>query len=316
MSGHGDKQGIIGTAADPEQDGLDLTAAAIMVALTMAWGLNNVAIKFANLGFQPVFQSGMRMFLGIFLMLGWCVLRRVRLFERDGSLLPGLSVGIIFGVEFLLLYLGLDYTSSARGVVFFFCMPFFVALGAHFLVPGERLTTAPIIGLGLAFAGVALAFADKLSLPSPQAYFGDILCLVGGLLWAADTLIMKTTRLGAIAAEKSMLYRLTIGALVQLAAAPLFGPFIRDVDGMVILAFLFQLFVVVGITYRVWVWLVSVYPASRVASFGFLSPVFGVLFGAILLREPVGLQLIGALGLVALGIYLVNRPGNRKAAAQ
>jgi len=287
---------------------LDGFSIAVMLALTLAWGGNNVAIKIANSGLQPVFQSGFRLVLGSLLILIWCAFRRVRLFERDGTFAVGILVGTIFGVEFLLLYLGLDFTTAARGVVFFFSMPFFVAIGAHFMLPNERMTREHVIGLCVAFIGMVLAFSDKLSLPSPDALIGDVLCLIAGMLWAADTLIMKKSRLNQIAPEKSLLYHVVTGAILIMAAAPFFGPFIRDLNGLVIAAFAFQVIIVVGVTYGVWMWMIKHYPAARLASFAFLSPVYGVLLGALLLDEPVGVQLISALVLVAAGIFLVNRP--------
>jgi drug/metabolite transporter (DMT)-like permease len=51
------------------------------------------------------------------------------------------------------------------------------------------------------------------------------------------------------------------------------------------------------------------YPPSRLASFTFLTPLFGVMAGGILLNEPVTRMLVLALVLVGSGIYLVNRSG-------
>jgi len=59
--------------------------------------------------------------------------------------------------------------------------------------------------------------------------------------------------------------------------------------------------------YVFWFWLMTIYPASSVASFSFLSPVFSVLFGWWLLGETVGVQIWLALAMVAAGIILINR---------
>jgi len=61
-------------------------------------------------------------------------------------------------------------------------------------------------------------------------------------------------------------------------------------------------------TYLIWFWLVRHFPASRVASFTFLTPLFGVIAGGFLLNEPITPWLMIALFLVGSGIYLVNRP--------
>lgn len=287
---------------------LDLFAASALVVLCMTWGLNQVSIKVANDGLQPVFQSGLRFALGAIIIFGWCFFRRIRLFDRDGTLWPGIAAGLLFGIEFAVIAIGLDYTSASRSVVFVYTMPFVVALGAHFLVPGERMTAMGFVGLTLAFVGVVIVFSDKLSLPGPQAIFGDMLCLLGAVLWGATTIVIKTTPLKTAKPEKVLLYQLVVSAVVLLVAAPAFGPLIREITPIVIGAFSFQVLFVVSVTFLVWFWLIRHYPASRLTSFTFLTPVFGVMFGGLLLGEPLSWKLGLALVLVAAGIYLVNMP--------
>ncbi len=123
---------------------IDGFAVTIMLGLTFSWGLNQIAIKVANAGLEPVFQAGMRSLLAGLLVLLWCRLRGVDLFRRDGTLAAGIAAGVLFGAEFGLIYLALDYTSVSRAIIFLYTMPFFVALGAHLLVPGERLTSGSL----------------------------------------------------------------------------------------------------------------------------------------------------------------------------
>src|SRR5688572_29330475 len=124
------------------QDTLPPRAAVMMVLLCAVWALNQVAIKLGNDGFPPVLQTGLRSIGGGLLLLGWCVWRRVPLLARDGTLGAGLLVGVIFSVEFMLLYEGMARTTAARGVVFLYTTPVFVALGAHLWLPGDRMTRA------------------------------------------------------------------------------------------------------------------------------------------------------------------------------
>lgn len=292
---------------------LDGLASVLVVALCLTWGLNYVSIKIVNHGLQPVFQNALRFGLGSLVVFGWCVVRRIPLFRSDGTLWAGVAAGVLFGVEFALITLGLDYTSASRSVVFVYTMPFFVALGAHLFVPGERMGLLSFFGLVLAFSGVAFVFSDKLSLPSPDAVYGDLMCVGAAILWAATTILIKTTKLRSAKPEKVLLYQLVVGSLIGFAAAPAFGPFVRQVTPLVVGAFVFQVIVVASITFLVWFWLIRNYPASRLTSFTFLTPVFGVLFGGLLLGEPVGWRLGLALALVAIGIYLVNRPAPKPA---
>lgn len=289
-------------------DRLDGLASTLVLVLCLVWGLNYVSMKIVNQGLQPVFQNALRFGLAAIVVYGWCVARRIPLFRSDGTLLAGIAAGLLFGVEFALITLGLDYTSASRSVVFVYTMPFFVALGAHLFVPGERMNWLGFTGLLLAFFGVAFVFSDRLSLPSPTAIIGDILCVGAAILWAATTILIKTTKLRTASPEKVLLYQLAVASLIQFAAAPAFGPFFREVTPLVVYTFAFQVFIVASVTFLVWFWLIRNYPAARLTSFTFLTPVFGVIFGGLLLDEPISWKLGLALVLVAVGIYLVNRP--------
>ena len=69
----------------------------------------------------------------------------------------------------------------------------------------------------------------------------------------------------------------------------------------------FQMVVVSFASYLLWFWLVRHYAATRLAAFTLLTPVFGLLLGALLLGEPITPRLVIALAAVAIGIVMVNR---------
>ena len=294
--------------AGTSRNRVDPAAAATMVALCLVWAFAQVAIKVANGGLQPVFQSGLRAAIAAILVLLWCRIRGIDLFARDGTLVAGIVAGILFGGEFVMLFVGLDFTSVSRGIIFLYTAPLFVAVGAHFLIPGEALNRTRTFGLVAAFVGVAIALSDRLSLPSASALFGDALCLCAAMLWGATSLVIKTTRLRSVAAEKVLAYQLGASAVIGLGLSPLFGPLIRNLDWVVVGVFAYQVIVVITVSYGIWFWLLVRYPAAQLASFTFLTPVFTVLLGGLLLSEPMTLRLGAALALVAAGITLVNRP--------
>lgn len=292
------------------RDAIDGLAVALMIGLTISWGLNGVAAKLTNTGYSPVFLAVVRSALGGLLVFLWCRWRGIRLFERDGTLWVGLLAGALFGLEFLLIFIGLDYTSVARSALLVNTMPFWTLLAGHFLL-GERISGCKLAGLVLAFGGLTLIFSDKLSLPGPDAFFGDLLSLGAGLAWAATMIVIKGTRLVHIAAEKLLLYQLLGAAVLSAFALPIGGPLIRDGNALATWALLFQAVYIVAITYVLWFWLVQRYPASGLSSFTFLTPVFGVLFGGLLLGEPLGATIFLALGLIVGGLVLVNRSPRR-----
>jgi drug/metabolite transporter (DMT)-like permease len=286
---------------------IDAFAAGTMVVLCLCWGLNQIAVKIVNQGLQPVFQAGLRSLFAALIVYAWCRYRNIPLFARDGTLIPGIVAGVLFGVEFIFIYVGIDYTSVARGIVCVYTAPFIVAAGAHFLIPGERLTLMKVVGLLAAFAGVLLIFSDELSLPTSNAIIGDMLCLAAGFAWGATTLCVRVTRLAEVSAEKTLLYQLVVSAVLMLVIAPFYGPLVREVTALVTGAMLFQIVVVGAFSYVTWFWMLRHYQASQLAAFTFLTPVFAVVLGNLLLDEPVSMRLIAALALVAAGIAIVSR---------
>lgn len=281
---------------------------ATLVVLCASWGFNQVAVKLALAAIPPVLQMGGRSLIAAILVYLWCRLRNRRLFAADRTLLPGLAAGLLFGVEFLLLYWGLSYTTAARGVVLLYLAPFVVALGAHFLL-GERLTAVKLAGLACAFGGVVLALSDGFASASSRAILGDLMCVAAAVLWGLTTILIKASPLAAAPAEKTLLYQLAVSAVLGLAVAALIGekPVPEALPGA-LPAFLFQAVWVAGISYLLWFVLVRDYPASLLSSFTFLTPLFGVALGGLVLGEPLTARLGAALALVALGIFVVNRP--------
>ncbi|HET7594744.1 MAG TPA: DMT family transporter [Stellaceae bacterium] len=294
--------------ADRRQQ-LDSAAIALMVLLCACWGFNQVAIKVANAGISPIFQAGLRSAGSALLVWAWSAHRGVRLLARDGTLGLGLLIGVLFAAEFVFLYWSLVFTSASRAVLFLYMSPFVVVLGAHFLVPGERLRWLQMVGLLCAFAGIALAFGDALRFPTYRELLGDSMAFVAAILWGATTVVIKASRLARISPHKNLLYQLAVSAVLLpilswIAGEP--GIVAPTPLGLGMLAY--QVIVVAFASYLAWFWLISRYPAGRLSSFSFLTPLFGLLAGALVLGEPVGWALLLALLLVGIGIALVNRP--------
>ena len=295
---------------------LDLRAVTALVVLCASWGLAQVATKVALAGIPPALQMGGRSLIAAALVLLWCRARGKPVFTSDGTLWPGLAVGLLFGLEFLLLFWGLGLTTASRGVIFLYLAPFVVAIGGHFAL-GERLTFRKLAGLVAAFAGLALGFSDKLSLPSPEALVGDALCVGAAIFWGLTIVLIKGSALARASAEKTLLYQLGVSAVLGFALSFALGERLDPAAAIAVLpAFLYQAIWVAAFTYVAWFALIRDYPASLLSSFTFLTPLFGVAFGAALLGERLSPLLLAALFLVAVGIYLVNRSPGRRAAAR
>jgi drug/metabolite transporter (DMT)-like permease len=291
-----------------QHDRLDVFASLAMVVLTATWGFQQVAIKVTNEAVSPAFQSGLRCAGAFLLLLVWCYVRGIKLFERDGTLVPGLIVGFLFATEFAFIYWALVYTDVARSILFLYASPFVVALGAHYLLPNERMGMPQVVGLLCAFAGLVLAVRDSLSLPSATALIGDLMMLVAAVLWAVTTLIIKKTSLATIHPAKTLAYQLGMTALFIPGALLLGESGITKFNGLVAASLAYQIVIVAFLSYLAWFALVRTYPASTLSVFTFLSPLFAMLSGAYFLNERVSPLLWLALALVACGIWLVNRP--------
>jgi drug/metabolite transporter (DMT)-like permease len=289
------------------KDRIDALGGAILLSFSLLMGLNQVMIKLVNAGMQPVFQAGLRSACAVLPVLAFALLTRKRLSLTDGSFWPGMLAGVFFAVEFLLLFQAIEYTSVARVSVLFYTMPFWVALGAHFLIPGERLSPLRALGLVLAASGVALALLRNESPAGDNALFGDLLSLLGAMFWAGIIFLVRLTKLSRASSEMQILYQLSVSAVLLLAVAPLFGPLVREMTPALASIFAFQVIVVVCFGFLSWFWVLKRYPASDMASFSFLTPLFGVVFSWLILREEISWAVIAALGLVAIGIVLVNR---------
>lgn len=289
---------------------VDAFAAGLMVFLTFSWGLNGVAAKLSSTGYSPIFLALVRSALGGALVFLWCRWKGIRLFERDGTLWVGMLAGALFAIEFMLIFVGLEYTSVARSVLLVNTMPFWTLIAGHFLF-GERISLRKFGGLLLAFAGLLLIFSDKLSVPGPDALIGDLMNLAAGIAWAATIVVIRRSSLAHTSAEKLLLYQLAAAVVLAAVALPFSGPAIRDANLIATGALMFQAVYVVAITYVLWFWLLQRYPSAGLASFTFLTPVFGVLLGGLILGEPLGVTIFLALALIVIGLMLVNRSSRR-----
>jgi len=283
---------------------------ALLVVLCVSWGLQQVTIKVAIAGVSPVLQAGIRSVGATFLVAIWMRVRRVPLWDRDGTLWWGIAAGLLFAGEFLLVYWGLKYTHASRSAVLMYISPFVVALGAYLFISGEKLRMIQVGGLCCAFTGIVAAFSESLTLPTSRMLVGDSMIVAAGILWGATTVLVKASPLGRISPGKTLLYQLAVSAVVLPIGSVAMGESgVTLITPVIAGCIAFQTVWIASITYLAWFWLIRHYPPSRLASFTFLTPLFGVLAGGMLLSEPMTPRLLLALVLVGGGIYLVNRPG-------
>jgi drug/metabolite transporter (DMT)-like permease len=298
------KEMRIGSAGRP----LSPVAVALMLMLCLSWGFNQVAVKLALPDIPPMLQATIRSVVALPVLLLIARLRGVKMFERDGTLRAGLIAGVIFGIEFVLIFRGLLLTSASRAVVFLYTAPFFVALGSYQFL-GERLRASQWGGLALSFAGVALAIGVPQPNVDANVLLGDLLIVLGGALWAATTLIVKATALLRAPPEKGLGYQVALSIPILGLAAWFYGETLTRVPGPLALSLMaYQGVWVVGLTFLLWFMLVKTYSASKLSAFTFITPLFGVVASYFIMHDTLTLAFGAAALLVIAGLYLVNRP--------
>ena len=287
---------------------LDAASMVLVVLLCLVWGFNQPAIKLAIHDVPPLIQCAIRSSLAIPIVLVWMRWRGLPLLTRDGTLAPGLIAGMLFGLEFLLIYRGLLYTTASRAVLFIYLAPFFVVLGARLVLPGDRFNVMQWIGLLLSFAGMAVAFGLPTPAADPRQLLGDVMMVAAAAIWAATTLMIKASALARVSPEKTLLYQLAVCVPIVAFGALAFGERIAAMPSAVALGSLAYQTLVVGTTFSAWFALIVNFSASRLSAFTFLTPIFGVAAGHLVLGELLTPAFALAVALVAAGLILVNRP--------
>lgn len=286
---------------------LDLVAYSLLLCCCVFWGFQQVLIKATIAQVPPVFQAGLRFVGATLLLLAWCWWRGVPWLQRDGSLKAGLLAGGLFAAEFACIYVGLQYAGASRLTVFLYTAPFWVAALLPLWVRSERLRPVQWLGLACAFGAVLFAFADGLRARSGP-WWGDALALAAGMMWAMTTIVIRASALSRLSPEKLLLYQVGLSALVLPALSLMLGePWGFQWSAFALGSLALQTVVGAFASYLAWMWLLGRYPAAKMGTFVFLTPVFALLFGALWLHEPVTLNLLLALALVGVGIVLVNK---------
>jgi drug/metabolite transporter (DMT)-like permease len=288
---------------------LDPLAVSLLIACCLFWGLQQILIKTTVGEVPPLWQAALR-FAGATVLLGvWCAWRGVRLFDRDGTLPAGLLAGALFAGEFTCIYLGLRDTAASRLTVFLYTSPFVVALLLPRFVPAEKLRPTQWVGLVIAFAAVALAFSEGFNGHSTARQLrGDALALAGGTLWGLTTLVIRSTKMATASAEKTLFYQVAVTAVVApLLSLALGERWSLHYSGYAWMSIALQTAIGAFASYLAWMWMLRHYPATQLSSFTFLTPLFALLFGIVLLHERLTPELLVALAAVATGIVLVSR---------
>ncbi|WP_245539457.1 DMT family transporter [Thiofilum flexile] len=282
---------------------------ATMLLLCMIWGGQQITLKLSAPDITPTFQIGLRSLFAA-VLVGLVMYFRREVFITVSTWRAGLWAGFFFGLEFLLVGEALHYTTASHTVVFLYTAPIFVALALHWYIPTERLHPLQWLGISCAFVGLALAFLGKsspnTSAQLPYQLWGDLLALGSGLSWAATTVTIRCSVLAQAPTTQTLQYQLIISAIMILSMAGLLGQWHFNPSPIAISSLLFQVIIVSFFSYLAWFALLKKYIVSQLGVFSFMTPLFGVIAGVLILNEPLEANFIFGALLVIIGILLVS----------
>lgn len=293
-----------------EPQAIDRRATGLMVTLCLIWGLQQVAIKIIADDIAPIMQIALRSAVAVILvgLLIW--MRREKINWAEGYWKPGILVGILFGLEYLLVGEGLRHTTASHMAVFLYTAPIFAALGLQWKLPAERLAVLQWGGIGLAFVGIVIAFYGRGSSPgnglSAAMLLGDFLGLLAGATWGATTVVLRCSSLASAPTTHTLLFQLLGAVVVLMLAAVASGQTQVVMTPLVLTSMVYQTLLMAFGSLLVWFWLLRRYLASRLGVLSFMTPLFGVFFGVWLLGEPLDTSFVVGSVLVMAGIVLVT----------
>ncbi len=289
-----------------DRNALRLPVILTVLLLALFWGGNAVALKIGLRQIPPFASAGLRFTISLLIIVIWGLMHRVRLRPHRNEWLPLLPLGILFAAQIGCFNWGTNLTHASRAVVMINTYPLFVAVFAHFIVPGDRLTARKVGGLILAFAGVIVVFRENLS---SGRIVGDLLALSSGIQLAL--IIVLTNRLvQTIDAVRLLVAQMVVGVPIFFLLSAVFeGGEVVRLSHDIVLAIVYQGVVVGGFCFIVWTLLLKNNSPSRMSVLFFTTPLWGLSLSYLLLGDPVTVSLAVGAVLVALGIYLSNKVG-------
>ncbi|EKO3475801.1 DMT family transporter [Vibrio fluvialis] len=291
---------------------IDGMALGIMVVFCFTMGLQQIALKSTGNDIAPILQIGMRSGIAAVLVMAYVLLRGKKLVFADGNWKPGLAVGTLFALEYLFLGEALRYTSASHAVIFLYTSPVFSALILHFLIDSERLSPVQWCGILLAFAGIAVAFLwhpGAAVSTQPDMLWGDFLALLAGVSWGLTTVLIRSSKLANVSSEQTLLYQLVVAFVVLIGAAIWMDQTAINPTPLALASVAFQTLIISFGGFLVWFWMLNTYIASRLGVLSFMTPLYGVVLGALILGEKIEAGFLYGSVMVIGGIVLVSGHG-------
>jgi drug/metabolite transporter (DMT)-like permease len=285
-----------------------LTAGGTVLAVVtnLVWGTNPAALKIALRSLPPIGSAGIRFAIAALGVLLWSWITKIDLRWQRGE---GRWLAInsaLFIAQIATFTLGVYFGTAAHSIIVLYVYPFLVVALAHFLIPGERVSTGRIAGLATAFSGIALLFGSGVGHWTGTLLLGDLIQLLSAVILAAQIVFLKHA-LARIEPTRVVFWQM-VAVSVVFVAYSLGAEHLTQAHGTLVSwgAVVYQGVFIGALCFTIWMWQIRKYSASVLAIFGFIAPPAGVVMSGLVLHEALTPMLLISAGMVALGIAVSN----------
>ncbi len=289
----------------------DLLPSLVFGSLCFVWGSTWLAIKVGLNTLPPLTFAGVRFIIAWGLLLVYALATKTRFPKDKASWRLMLFLGLVqISIPYALTFWGEQYMTSGLTALLFATLPFFVVVFAHFMVPGESVTTWKLAGMLISFVGVAIIFSGQL-LFTPGAFWGGVaLVASAGCGGYANVVGKKYSQ--SIHPVANVVVQSGVGAIVLTMtglALERSAPMVFDQASILAILYL----AVFGSAYGFvsLYWLFTRMEVTKIALFTFITPIVAVLLGWFMLSEALDTSAAVGGSLILIGIVIVNRAPSR-----
>jgi drug/metabolite transporter (DMT)-like permease len=279
----------------------------LLVCLGTIWGSSYMFIRIAVAEVPAITLVAARLVLSATIL--WIVLRVLgRPIPRDQKLWGAYGVmGFLSGaLPYVLISWGEQYINSSLAALLQATMPIFTVILAVFLANDERLTLSAVLGVMLGFVGVAVLMLPDLRQGLQTNLLGQLAIVAASLSYAGATIFARN-RLRGQPPLTSTMGQLTTGALFTLPLSLLIDrPFDLSPSVPAIASWLALTVLGTVVAYVIYYALIENTNATFVITVTYIIPVVGLILGALVLDEPVTINLMVSTALIIVGVLLVR----------
>ncbi|WP_321002486.1 DMT family transporter [Eisenbergiella porci] len=259
---------------------------------------------------QIVFAGTRFTLAGILVILFGSLIGRKPLVPARTSLHMVVKLALVQTVaQYIFFYIGLAHTSGVKSSIIGASNVFLSILVAVVVFQMEKLTAKKVIGCIAGFAGVVIINLSSGSLDMNLSFLGEGFIFLSAVSYAFSSALIKRYSENENPVTLSGYQFLCGGILLTGFGLAMGGRISLAGAGLPALGLLLYMAFISAAAYTLWGILLKYNPVARVAVFGFMNPVFGVLLSALFLGESsqaFGLTGVAALLLVCVGIMIVN----------